>query len=152
LESTRLAHCGSERSLAVGDYGLLDQNTLEPRPNYWASVLWQKLMGMTVLDAQVPAAPNAYVFAQCFEGQPGGVTLLVINADRQRTFDHRNDAQVWARRPRPQWRPRSGEGPFAIAMGGMLQEDLLRATGAVFEVADAYGHHGEPFGKSSFTA
>jgi hypothetical protein len=27
------------------------------------------------------------VYAQCGEGQSGGVTLLVINADRQRSFD-----------------------------------------------------------------
>jgi hypothetical protein len=74
-------------TLAASDYGLLDQNTLEPRPNYWASVLWHKLMGTTVLDPLVSAIPNAYVYAQCLEGRPGGVTLLVINADRQRSFD-----------------------------------------------------------------
>ena len=37
-------------TLAASDYGLLDQNTLEPRPNYWATLLWHKLMGTTVLD------------------------------------------------------------------------------------------------------
>jgi heparanase 1 len=74
-------------TLAASDYGLLDQNTLEPRPNYWARVLWHKLMGTTVLDAQVSAAPNAYVYAQCLEGRPGGVTLLVVDADRQHSFD-----------------------------------------------------------------
>ena len=74
-------------TLAASDYGLLDENTFEPRPNYWASVLWHKLMGATVLDPQVPVASNTYVYAQCLEGRPGGVTLLVINADRQRNFD-----------------------------------------------------------------
>jgi hypothetical protein len=44
-------------------------------------------MGTTVLDTRVAAIPNAYVYAQCLEGRPGGVTLLVINADRQRSFD-----------------------------------------------------------------
>jgi len=73
--------------LAASDYGLLDQNTFEPRPNYWASLLWHKLMGTTVLNPQVSAAPNTYVYAQCLEGRRGGVTLLVINADRQRSFD-----------------------------------------------------------------
>ena len=43
-------------------------------------------MGTTVLDPQVSAAPNIYVYAQCREGQRG-VTLLIINADRQRAFD-----------------------------------------------------------------
>jgi heparanase 1 len=74
-------------TLAASDYGLLDQNTSEPRPNYWASLLWHKLMGTTVLDPQVSTAPNAYVYAQCLEGRRGGVTLLVINADRQRSFE-----------------------------------------------------------------
>jgi hypothetical protein len=90
IERASLARRGVKvimhNTLASSDYGLLDQNTLEPRPNYWTSVLWHKLMGTTVLDSQVSAAPNTYVYAQCFERQPGGVTLLVINADRQRSF------------------------------------------------------------------
>jgi heparanase len=49
--------------------------------------LWLKLMGTTVLDPQVSVAPNTYVYAQCLKGQRGGVTLLIINADRQRSFD-----------------------------------------------------------------
>jgi hypothetical protein len=73
-------------TLASSDYGLLDQNTLQPRPNYWATLLWHKLMGTTVLDPYVSAAPNTYVYAKCRVGQ-GGVTLLVINADQQHTFD-----------------------------------------------------------------
>jgi len=74
-------------TLAASDYGLLDQNTFEPRPNYWGMLLWRKLMGTTVLDPQVSVAPNTYVYAQCLKGQRGGVTLLIINADRHRSFD-----------------------------------------------------------------
>jgi len=43
-------------------------------------------MGTTVLDTKVSAVPNVYVYAQCLEHRPGGVTLLVVNADRQRSF------------------------------------------------------------------
>jgi hypothetical protein len=74
-------------TLAASDYGLLDQNTFDPRPNYWATLLWRKLMGATVLDPHIQATPNVYSYAHCLEGQPGGVTLLVINTDRQRGFD-----------------------------------------------------------------
>jgi heparanase 1 len=74
-------------TLAASDYGLLDQNTFEPRPNYWTTLLWRKLMGATVLDLQVSVAPNTYVYAQCLKGYRWGVTLLIINADRQRSFD-----------------------------------------------------------------
>lgn len=30
---------------ASSEYGLLDQTTFAPRPNYWAALLWRKLMG-----------------------------------------------------------------------------------------------------------
>jgi hypothetical protein len=91
IEHASLARRGVKvimhNTLAASDYGLLDQNTFEPRPNYWATLLWHKLMGTTVLDPQISFAPNTYVYAQCGEGHRGDVTLLVINADRQRSFD-----------------------------------------------------------------
>jgi hypothetical protein len=68
-------------TLASSDYGLLDENTYQPRPNYWAALLWHKLMGTTVLDAGASPAPNLYVYAQYLRNQPGGAALLVINAD-----------------------------------------------------------------------
>ena len=74
-------------TLAASDYGLLDPNTFEPRPNYWATLLWRKLMGTTVLDPQVSAGPNIYLYAQCLQERQGGVTLLIINADRRRSFE-----------------------------------------------------------------
>jgi hypothetical protein len=91
IEHASLARRGVKvimhNTLAASDYGLLDQNTFEPRPNYWATLLWHQLMGTTVLDPQIFFAPNTYVYAQCGEGRRGDVTLLVINADRQRSFD-----------------------------------------------------------------
>jgi len=35
-----------------------------------------------VLNPQLSSAPNTYIYAQCLKGKPGGVTLLVVNADR----------------------------------------------------------------------
>jgi len=91
IEHASLARRGVKvimhNTLAASDYGLLDQNTFEPRPNYWATLLWHNLMGTTVLDPQVSAPPNTYVYAHCFHGGRGGVTLLVINADREHGFD-----------------------------------------------------------------
>jgi hypothetical protein len=69
-------------TLASSDYGLLDEKTYEPRPNYWAALLWHRLMGMTVLDAGASPEPNLHLYAQCMRNHPGGVTLLAINADR----------------------------------------------------------------------
>jgi hypothetical protein len=68
-------------TLAASDYGLLDENTYEPRPNYWAALLWRKLMGTTVLEAGTVSAPNLHAYAQCLRNHPGGVTVLIINAD-----------------------------------------------------------------------
>ena len=74
-------------TLASSDYGLLDENSFTPRPNYWATLLWRKLMGETVLDPSVSPAQNVYVYAHCLQKSPGGVALLVINADQQRTHE-----------------------------------------------------------------
>jgi len=68
-------------TLAASDYGLLDEKTYEPRPNYWSALLWRKLMGTTVLDPGPSPVPSLHVYAQCLRNHPGGVTLLVINAD-----------------------------------------------------------------------
>jgi len=37
-------------TLVASDYGLLDETTFEPKPNYWGALLWRQLMGTTVLD------------------------------------------------------------------------------------------------------
>jgi hypothetical protein len=72
-------------TLAASDYGLLQEYTFEPRPNYWSALLWRRLMGTTVLDAGKSPSPNLHVYAQCLRNHPGGVTLLVINADAKDT-------------------------------------------------------------------
>lgn len=70
-------------TLAASDYGLLQEYTFEPRPNYWSALLWRRLMGTTVLDAGAAPSPSLHLYAQCLRNHPGGVTLLVINADAQ---------------------------------------------------------------------
>jgi heparanase 1 len=72
-------------TLAASDYGLLDQKTLKPRPNYWGALLWRRLMGTTVLDSGVEIAEGRHVYAHCLRGASGGVTLLIINNSRTET-------------------------------------------------------------------
>jgi heparanase 1 len=85
----RLARQGVQvvmhNTLAASDYGLLDQKTLKPRPNYWGALLWRRLMGTTVLDSGIEIAEGRHVYAHCLRGAPGGVTLLVINNSRTKT-------------------------------------------------------------------
>ena len=83
----RLARAGVQvvmhNTLAASDYGLLDEKTLKPRPNYWGALIWRQLMGTTVLDAGIAIQPGLHVYAHCQRGTPGGVALLVINTDRK---------------------------------------------------------------------
>ncbi|MFC5865516.1 hypothetical protein ACFPT7_24635 [Acidicapsa dinghuensis] len=72
-------------TLSSSDYGLLDENTYEPRPDYWAALLWHRLMGSTVLDAGSSQGENLYLYAHCMPQVPGGVTVLAINADGHST-------------------------------------------------------------------
>ena len=80
----RLAKAGvqvvAHNTLAASDYGLLDETMLRPRPNYWAALLWRRLMGTTVLDAGVHH--RMHLYAHCRRDARGAVTLLAINTDR----------------------------------------------------------------------
>ena len=68
-------------TLASSEYGLLDQKSFEPRPNYWAALLWRRLMGTTVLNAG-RSEPGLHLYAHCLREHPGGVALLAINTSR----------------------------------------------------------------------
>jgi hypothetical protein len=82
----RLARSGvqvvAHNTLAASDYGLLDEGTLTPRPNYWAALVWRRLMGTTVLDPGPSPAVALHLYAHCLSGHPGGVALLAINTSR----------------------------------------------------------------------
>ena len=80
--ATRGVKVVMHNTLTAGDYALIDGATMRPRPNYWAALLWRRLMGTTVLDAGSGAAPNLYLYAHCQRHVPGGVVLLALNADR----------------------------------------------------------------------
>jgi hypothetical protein len=68
-------------TLAASDYGLLDEKTYEPRPNYWAALLWHELMGRTVLDPGADV-PGLRLYAHCMRAHHGGVVVLAINTDK----------------------------------------------------------------------
>jgi hypothetical protein len=82
----RLARAGVQivmhNTLAASDYGLLDEETFAPRPNYWGALLWRQLMGTIVLQSGIPIQMGLHVYAHCQRQVLGGVTLLLINNDR----------------------------------------------------------------------
>jgi hypothetical protein len=67
-------------TLDSSDYGLLNENDYKPRPNFWAAVLWRRLMGTTVLQPGTSSSSDLHLYAHCLRGVPGGVALLAINA------------------------------------------------------------------------
>jgi hypothetical protein len=71
----------AHNTLVASDYGLLDDKSFTPKPNYWGALLWRKLMGTTVLDAG-PSRDGLHLYAHSLRGHPGGVALLVINNDK----------------------------------------------------------------------
>lgn len=81
-------------TLASSDYGLLDEDTLFPRPNYWAALLWRSLMGSSVLDPGPSPSPDLHLFAHDLRGGSNGIALLVINADQAQSCTLETDRAV----------------------------------------------------------
>jgi heparanase len=72
------------QTLVGSDYGLVDDETLTPNPDYFNSVLWKKLMGTRVLTVDaVSGNPYLRVYAHCDPAGRGGVTLLALNLHPQ---------------------------------------------------------------------
>jgi len=66
-------------TLASSDYGYLKHGTFVPRPNYFAVLLWNKLMGTTVYDSETPISEGAHVFCHSRRDGKEGTAWLVIN-------------------------------------------------------------------------
>jgi heparanase 1 len=72
------------QSLAGMDYGLLDGDTLDPRPDYWSSLLWKRLMGRQVYAARAEGdgADRVRVYAHAAAGGgEGSAAVLALNLD-----------------------------------------------------------------------
>jgi hypothetical protein len=68
-------------TLAASDYGLIDEDGFEPRPNYWAAVLWQRLMGTEVLATDAGGdVDDLGVYSHCTADGSGSATYAVVNS------------------------------------------------------------------------
>ena len=65
------------------NYQLITDDTLAPLPDYWASLLWKRLMGRKVLSTKVTGSRKARAYAHL---SPDGrsVTVLLINLHHDR--------------------------------------------------------------------
>jgi heparanase len=73
------------QTLCGSNYGMIDEAGLEPRPDYWNSLVWKKLMGRRVFEAKVEGEGGEQVRVYAHGAKDGGGTsVLVINLHRER--------------------------------------------------------------------
>ena len=86
---------GFARSTLVGaDYGMLNRSTYAPHPDYFAALLWGRLMGQAHLNVTV-FTNTSYIraYASCkataqsgHSDATGTVTLLILNLDMTKSY------------------------------------------------------------------
>ncbi|PKL79759.1 MAG: glycoside hydrolase, partial [Candidatus Melainabacteria bacterium HGW-Melainabacteria-1] len=110
------------QSLLGSDYGLLDEETLTPRPDYWASWLWKQWMGKEVLTAQQTGPSSLRSYAHCRPDRQG-FALLLINLGEQ---------------PQSVYLPYPGNRARVYELTGPeLDAKVLRVNGQVLSYANA---------------
>lgn len=66
-------------TLASSDYGLLTHGDFEPRPNYYALLLWNRLMGTTVYEPESVFCKEHYVYVHSRRDGNDGYACLIVN-------------------------------------------------------------------------
>ncbi len=67
-------------TLARSEYGLLEHDTYEPRPNYWAALLWSKLMGAEVFEGS-NYENGIDIFVHSLKNNPKGKAVMILNTN-----------------------------------------------------------------------
>ena len=84
-------------TLASSDYGYLKHGTFEPRPNYFAVLLWNRLMGHTVYATGEAIREGAHVYAHSRkDGKDGAAYLVINNSAEPTTVELPAEAEVYA--------------------------------------------------------
>ncbi len=83
-------------TLASSDYGFLQHGTFEPRPNYFAVWLWNRLMGEVVYEAE--KCENLHIYCHSRKDGENGCVYLIINNSLTDTvtFELSSSADVYA--------------------------------------------------------
>ncbi len=84
----------ARQTLSGADYGIIDGWDESLRSDYWASVLWHRLMGTSVLSVSSPD-PQLRTYAHCHPDVGGDVAVLSINLDPDRELWLRLDELPW---------------------------------------------------------
>jgi len=85
LLATRGQKVTVRQTLSGSNYGVLDEATLDPNPDYWASVLWRRLMGTEVLEVLGNEDRMLRAYAHC--GAEGGVTWVLLNLSQEEAVE-----------------------------------------------------------------
>jgi len=85
-------------TLASSDYGYLKHGTFVPRPNYFAVLLWNRLMGNTCYASGIENEEGAHVYCHSRKDGKEGLVYLVINNSHTETttVELPGEAQVYA--------------------------------------------------------
>jgi hypothetical protein len=119
------------QTLAGSDYGLLDEQGLQPNPSYWASWLWRSFMGDRVIDVtSTPSHAAVRAYASCLRNgeaaqraESGAVALVLENLDPAQTVTVDLPAAA-----------ASGAGLLRFG-AGRLDDRQVRAGGEVLEAS-----------------
>jgi hypothetical protein len=63
---------------------MLEEKTYNPRPNYWAALLWNKLMGNQVFEPESLEA-GVDVFVHNLKNKSKGKTVMILNTNKTAT-------------------------------------------------------------------
>ena len=85
-------------TLASSDYGFLHHGSFDPRPNYFAVLLWNRLMGNTCYAVEAPQTEGAHVYAHSRKDGKDGYCYLVINNSltEETTVSLSSDAELYS--------------------------------------------------------
>ncbi len=71
-------------TLCASEYALLEQETHNPRPNYWAALLWNKFMGTKVYNAEM-LADGPDIFIHNLKNSANGFAVMIVNPKEEQT-------------------------------------------------------------------
>ena len=85
-------------TLASSDYGYLKHGTFLPRPNYFAVLLWNRLVGKTCYATGITNEEGAHVYCHSRKDGKDGCVYLIINNSwtETTTVELPGEAQVYA--------------------------------------------------------
>ncbi len=66
-------------TLASSDYGFLEYGSFRPRPNYFAVLLWNRLMGTTVYDCGGLRGKERHIYCHSRKDGKAGAVYLILN-------------------------------------------------------------------------